>query len=53
VERLLKPGPAAYSSLGVLPDQAIGCLFENGGESPYEKISFARFTLEWLTKGKE
>ena len=53
VERLLKPGPAAYSSLGVLPDQAIGCLFENGGESPYEKISFARFTLEWLTKGKD
>lgn len=53
VERLLQPGPAAYSSLAVLPDQAIGCLFENGSESAYEKISFARFTLEWMTKGND
>jgi sialidase-1 len=53
VERVVHQGPAAYSSLVVLPDRAIGVLFERGERSPYERISFARFTLGWLTEGKD
>jgi sialidase-1 len=49
VSRVLHEGPAAYSSLVVLPDRTIGLLFERGDRSPYERITFARFTLEWLT----
>ena len=48
VSRVLHEGPAAYSSLVVLPDRTIGLLFERGDRSPYERITFARFTLEWL-----
>jgi len=44
---------AAYSSLVVLPDMALGLLFERGDRSPYERIVFARLTLEWLTEGKD
>jgi sialidase-1 len=44
-------GPAAYSALAVLPDRRIACLYERGEKSPYEKISLARFTLQWLTEG--
>jgi sialidase-1 len=47
--RALYPGPSGYSSLAVLPDGAIGCLYERGDAGPYEKLTFARFNLEWLT----
>ena len=53
VARVLHDGPAAYSTLTVLPDRSIGVLFERGDKSPYEKITFARFTLAWLTDGKD
>jgi sialidase-1 len=53
VSRLLHEGPAAYSSLVVLPDRTIGVLFERGGRSPYERITLARFSLAWLTGGAE
>ena len=59
VSKLLHAGPSAYSSLAVLRDLSVGCLYErNGvtessGESPYETITFARFTLDWLTDGKD
>lgn len=49
VQRLLYAGPSAYSCLTVLPDRTIGCLYERGAKSPYEKITFAHFTLAWLT----
>lgn len=52
VSRVLHEGPAAYSSLVVLPDRTIGLLFERGDQSPYERITFARFTLEWLTSSE-
>ena len=52
VSRVVHEGPAAYSSLVALPDRAIGLLFERGERSPYERMTFARFTLEWLTGGK-
>jgi sialidase-1 len=53
VLRIVHEGPAAYSSLVVLPDRSIGLLYERGERSPYEKLVFARFTLEWLTEGKD
>ena len=48
ISRILHEGPSAYSSLVVLPDRSIGVLFERGKRSPYERITFERFTLEWL-----
>ena len=48
ISRLLDDGPAAYSGLAVLRDGTIGVLYETGAVHPYEKITFARFNLEWL-----
>lgn len=53
VARTIHPGPSAYCCLAPLADGEIGLLFENGAENPYERISFARFTLEWLTHGED
>jgi sialidase-1 len=53
VARVIHEGPAAYSSLVVLHDMSIGLLFERGDRSPYDRITFARFTLEWLSEGKD
>jgi len=53
VARVVHEGPAAYSSLAVLGDRSVGLLFERGERSPYERITFARLTLEWLTEGKD
>lgn len=47
--RLLYEGPSAYSSLAVLRDGSIGCLYERGKTNPYETITFAGFPMEWLT----
>lgn len=49
VSKLLYPGPSAYSCLATLPNGDIACLYEAGQEHPYEKIVFARFSLNWLT----
>jgi sialidase-1 len=48
VSRVLNPGPAAYSSMAVLPDQKLGCLYECGTKAPYEKIVLARFPVAWV-----
>lgn len=48
--KLIHEGPSAYSSLAVLKDRTIGLLYEKGAEHPYETITFARFTLDWLMK---
>jgi sialidase-1 len=53
VSRVLHEGPAAYSSLVVLPDRTIGLLFEHGDKTAYERITFARLSLAWLTSGAE
>ncbi|MGH9373431.1 MAG: sialidase family protein, partial [Vicinamibacterales bacterium] len=45
VARVVHEGPAAYSSLVVLPDLSIGLLYERGERSAYERITFARFSL--------
>ena len=51
IARLLHEGPSAYSCLTVLSNARIGCLYERGEKSPYEKITFAQFSVEWLTGG--
>jgi sialidase-1 len=50
--RTVHEGPAAYSCLTVLPDKSIGCLYECGRTNAYEKITFARFSLESLKRTK-
>ena len=50
--RVLHPGPAAYSSLTILPDGTIGCLYECGESDPYETIMFALFDLDWISDKK-
>ena len=49
----LYSGPSAYSCLSVLNDLTVGCLYERGERTPYEKITFARFNVEWLTGGRD
>jgi len=53
ISRVIHEGPAAYSSLVALPNRSVGLLFERGQRSAYEKITFVRLTLEWLTEGRE
>jgi sialidase-1 len=51
--RSLHAGPAAYSDLAVAPDMAVLCLYERGEAAPYETITLARFSLAWLTRGRD
>ncbi len=46
---VLQPGPAAYSDLCVTANGQIACLYECGDQSPYERLTLALFSLEWLT----
>ena len=47
--RLFYEGPSAYSSLAMLPGRTVGLLYERGDHNPYERITFARFNLSWLS----
>lgn len=49
--RELHPGPSAYSDLVLLPDGALGCLYERGQESAYEQIVLDRVAPESLLAG--
>ena len=53
IAAVLNSGPSAYSCLTALPDGDIGCLYEGGIRGRYERITFARCRLEWLTGGRE
>ena len=53
VVRQVYGGPSAYSSLATLSDGSIGCLYERGEDRYDEKVTFARFNLEWLSKGED
>ena len=53
VSKSLYSGPSAYSDLAVTPDMNICCVYERGERSPYEKITFARFNIEWLTNNTD
>jgi sialidase-1 len=48
VAKVLEPGLSAYSDLAVTEDLAVACLYERGTASPYERLTLARFDLEWL-----
>jgi sialidase-1 len=51
--KVLHKGLSAYSSMAVMPDGQIVSLLETGKTNSYEKITFMRCSLEWLTDGKE
>jgi len=51
--QILHEGPSAYSSLTVLPDGRIGCLYEKGKENAYETLTLARFPVAWILQEKE
>ncbi len=53
VSKVLHAGPAAYSCLARLSDGTILCLYERGEKGAYETITLARFSLGWLTDGKD
>ncbi len=53
LSKLLYEGKSAYSSLAVLPDRTIACLYERGEGRSSENLYFARFTLDWLTDGAD
>jgi sialidase-1 len=42
----LHPGPSAYSNLVSLSATEAACLYERGNQRPYEKITFARFSVK-------
>ncbi|MBU4366498.1 MAG: glycoside hydrolase [Verrucomicrobia bacterium] len=48
LQKTLYQGPSAYSDLAVLGNGDIFCLFESGKQGPYERITLARFSLNWL-----
>ncbi|MGA3033070.1 MAG: sialidase family protein [Terracidiphilus sp.] len=58
IEKRILTGPGAYSSMTVFPDGSIGILFETGiafgtFDDYCKKLVFARFTVDWLTDGKD
>jgi len=53
VSKTIYPGKAAYSSLAVLPDGSVGLLYEHGPQHDTDQLTFVRFTIEWLTDGKD
>jgi len=50
--RLIYEGNSAYSSLTILSDGTIGLYYENGEFEAYQ-LSFARFSLGWLSRGTD
>ena len=48
IAKRIDEGPSGYSSLAALRDGSIGLLYEHGSASAYERISFLRFSLDWL-----
>ncbi|MFA6109410.1 MAG: sialidase family protein [Candidatus Latescibacterota bacterium] len=50
---VLHEGPAAYSCLVALAEGTAGCFYERGEAGPYERLTWARFDLDWLTGGRD
>ncbi len=46
---VLHPGPASYSCLVALAGNRAGCLYENGADDRFDRITFARFALTEIT----
>jgi len=43
-------GPSAYSNLIELKGNMVGLLYERGDTDRYERITFARFSIQWLNQ---
>lgn len=52
VEKLIGPGPYAYSALCAFKPGEMGLLFEVNG-NPLTTIRFTTFTIDWLTDGED
>ncbi len=52
VEKQIFPGPSAYSCLAVFNEDIMLC-YECGETHAMEKITFAKFNIEWLTDNKD
>ncbi len=50
--KVIYEGPSAYSAIAASEDGIIYILFENGDNSPYERISLARFHVSWLNSSR-
>ena len=50
IARALESGPSAYSDLAVTDDGTILCFYERGDRAPYEKLTLARISLNWLMR---
>ena len=48
VSRIVEEAPCRYSDLAVAKDGTILCIYTTGRKRDREKISLARFNLEWL-----
>ena len=49
---LLDARPSAYSCLTILKDGRIGVLYECGDKTPYETLTFARVSRDWVKSAK-
>jgi sialidase-1 len=47
--RVIHRGPAGYSTVIPLRDGTLGVLYERGNKYAAERITFARFDLDWIT----
>ncbi len=52
-KRVLEPGPGAYADLAVLRGGSILCFYESGTKTPYDRLTLARFSLEWIRTGRD
>lgn len=53
VKKSICPKGSAYSSLTVLHDGTIGCYYEEDGLEGGYQMRFVRFSLDWLTNGRD
>jgi len=53
VAKEIHAGPSSYSCLTILPDGDVGLIYEGGEKHRRQWVRFARFSLEWLTDGKD
>ncbi len=51
--KLIYPGKSGYSTLVKLSDGHIGMFYEHGAIHDTDQLSFVRFSMEWLTDGKD
>ena len=55
VKKSVEPGWGAYSDIAVTPRGTILCFYGTGSKGGFagDRLTLARFNLEWLTDGKD